>query len=94
MSSAGFWPGGVTAAEPIFYSYAYPEPDGFRSARVQPDAAKFDQDLGEFTLPYEKVRTAADPEAALTAFLQSTYDAAANLAKWDREALERLPVAP
>ena len=94
VSSAGFWPGGVTAAEPIFYSYAYPEPDGFRSARVQPDAAKFDQDLGEFTLPYEKVRTAADPEAALTAFLQSTYDAAANLAKWDREALERLPVAP
>jgi hypothetical protein len=94
VSSAGFWPGGVTAVEPIFYSYAYPEPDGFRAARVQPDAARFDETLGEFTLSYETVRTAADPEATLGAFLQSTYDAAANLAKWDREALERLPVAP
>ena len=94
VSSAGFWPGGVMAVEPIFYSYAYPEPDGFRAARVQPDAATFDESLGEFALPYAKVRTAADPEATLTAFLQSTYDAAANLAKWDREALERLPVAP
>jgi len=94
VSSAGFWPGGVTAADPIFYSYAYPEPDGFRKASVQPDAARFDKDLGEFILPYEMVRTASDPEAMLTAFLQSTYDAAANLAKWDREALEREPVAP
>jgi hypothetical protein len=94
VSSAGFWPGGVTAADPIFYSYAYPEPDGFRAARVQPDAATFDTTLGEFVLPYEKVRTAADPEATLAAFLQSTYDAAADLAKWDRLALEREPVAP
>jgi hypothetical protein len=94
VSSAGFWPGGVTAAEPIFYSYAYPEPDGFRQSPVQPNAARFDAELGEFVLPYEAVRRAPDPEAALTSFMQSTYDAAANLAKWDREALEREPVAP
>ncbi len=94
VSSAGFWPGGVTAAEPIFYSYAYPEPDGFRSAVITPGLARFDEALGEFVLPYEAVRTAADPDAALTSFLQSTYDAAANLAGWDRMALEREPVAP
>lgn len=94
VSSAGFWPGGVTAAEPIFYSYAYPEPDGFRSAIITPGLAGFDETLGEFVLPYEAVRTAADPELALTSFLQSTYNAAANLAGWDRKALEREPVAP
>jgi hypothetical protein len=93
-SSAGFWPGGVTAAEPIFYSYAYPEPDGFRGSVITPGLAKFDETLGEFVLPYKDVRAAADPEAVLTAFLQSTYDAAANLAGWDRPALEREPVAP
>jgi hypothetical protein len=93
-SSAGFWPGGVTAAEPIFYSYAYPEPEGFRASAISPGLARFDETLGEFVLPYEAVRTAADPEAELTAFLQSTYDAAANLAGWDRAALEREPVAP
>ena len=94
VSSAGFWPGGVTAAEPIFYSYAYPEPDGFRGSIITPGLARFDETLGEFVLPYEAVRTAADPESALTSFLQSTYDAAANLAGWDRAALEREPVAP
>ena len=94
VSSAGFWPGGVIAAEPIFYSYAYPEPKGFREASVVPDAAGFDTNLGEFTLPYEAVRKAADPAAELLGFLQSTYDAAADLAKWDRLALEREPVAP
>jgi hypothetical protein len=93
-SSAGFWPGGVTAAEPIFYSYAYPEPAGFREASVIPDAAGFNTDLGEFTLPYEAVRNTADPADELLGFLQSTYDAAANLQRWDREALEREPVAP
>ena len=93
-SSAGFWPGGATAAEPIFYSYAYPEPDGFRGSTIAPGLARFDETLGEFVLPYEAVRTAADPEAALMAFLQSTYDAAANLAGWDRASLERDPVAP
>ena len=94
VSSAGFWPGGVTAAEPIFYSYAYPEPDGFRAARVAPAAAAFDEALGEFVLPYEKVRRSAMPEAELMTFLQSSYDAAADLADWDRTALERETVAP
>ena len=93
-SSAGFWPGGVVAAEPIFYSYAYPEPEGFRAARVAPAAATFDEELGEFILPYERVRRSAIPEAELIAFLQSSYDAAANLAQWDRAALEREPLAP
>ena len=93
-SSAGFWPGGVTAAEPIFYSYAYPEPPGFREASVVPDAATFDTALGEFTLPYETVRRADDPASELMGFLQSTYDVAANLQHWDREALEREPVVP
>ena len=95
VSSAGFWPGSAaTAAEPIFYSYAYPEPDGFRAAAVRPDAARFDDTLGEFVLPYEAVRSSADPAATLTSFLQSTYDVAADLAHWDRAALEREPVAP
>ena len=94
VSSAGFWPGGVVAAEPIFYSYIYPEPKGYREAPVVPDAARFDTALGEFTLPYEAVRTSADPERELMGFLQSTYEAAADLAKWDRLALEREPVAP
>ncbi len=94
VSSAGFWPGGVTAAEPIFYSYAYPEPDGFRGSVTTPGLARFDEALGEFVLPYEAVRAAADPEAVLMAFLQSTYEAAASLAGWDRAAIEREPIAP
>ena len=94
VSSAGFWPGGVTAAEPIFYSYAYPEPAGFREAAVDPAEARFDQTLGEFTLAYATVRAAADPEAMLMRFLQSTYDRAAEFAKWNRPMLEREPVAP
>ena len=92
VSSAGFWPGGVNAAEPIFYSYAYPEPDGFRGSKA--GAGRFDSDLGEFTLPYAQVRSAPNPAAMLTDFLESTYAAAADLAKWDRSALEREPVAP
>jgi hypothetical protein len=94
VSSAGFWPGGVTAADPIFYSYAYPEPSGFRSAKVGPAAARFDDALGEFVLPYEEVRRSDAPEADLMAFLQSSYEAAAKLADWDRAALERDVVAP
>ena len=94
VSSAGFWPGGVTAADPIFYSYAYPEPQGFRTASVAPGAARFDETLGEFVLPYEEVRRSADPASTLTAFLQSSYDAAADLAHWDRDALEREVAAP
>jgi hypothetical protein len=88
VSSAGFWPGGGTIDYPAFYSYAYPEPDGFRATPVRPEAAFFSKDLGEFILPYDAVRTAAQPDEALLAFLQSTYEAAANAAKWDREALE------
>lgn len=94
VSSAGFWPGGATAAEPIFYSYAYPEPEGFRIAEVVPEAAKFDETLGEFVLSYEAVRTANHPETELMNFLQSSYDVAANLAGWERASLEREPVAP
>jgi hypothetical protein len=92
VSSAGFWPGGVVAADPIFYSYAYPAPDGFRDAKLE--HGSFDETLGEFALPYAKVRAAEDPQAMLLGFLQATYDAAADLARWDRAALEREPVAP
>lgn len=89
VSSAGFWPGGAGAGgAPFFYSYAYPAPGGFAAAPVTPEAARFDEALGEFVLPYEAVRTAADPDAALLAFLESTYAAAAGLAGWDRAALE------
>ena len=88
VSSAGFWPG-AGLGEPAFYAYAYPEPDGFRDHPVRPEAARYHGDLGEFVLPYEAVRTAPDPDAALLDFLQSTYEAAADLAGWDRDALER-----
>ena len=88
VSSAGFWPGGGTVLEPCFYAYAYPAPDGFSAAPVSPAGARFDAATGEFLLPYAQVRAAPDPDAALTAFLQSTYEAAADLAHWDRAALE------
>jgi len=94
VSSAGFWPGGGAIDYPAFYSYAYPEPAGFRTAKVQPDAAFFSEALGEFILPYDAVRTAAEPDKALLAFLQSTYEAAADAAKWDRDALECAPGRP
>jgi hypothetical protein len=87
-SSAGFWPGSGAIDYPAFYCYAYPEPAGFRTTRVRPDAAFFSEALGEFILPYDAVRTAPQPEQALLEFLQSTYEAAANAAKWDRDALE------
>jgi hypothetical protein len=88
VSSAGFWPGGGGVDEPSFYAYAYPVPDGFAAAPMAPPAARFDATLGEFLLPYEAVRTAPDPDAALLAFLQTTYEAAADRAGWDRAALE------
>jgi hypothetical protein len=88
VSSAGFWPGGGAIDYPAFYSYAYPEPKGFRTARVRPDAAFFSEALAEFILPYDSVRTAADPDGVLLDFLQSTYDAAAEAGAWDRAALE------
>ena len=93
LSSAGFWPG-RGLGYPAFYSYAYPAPEGFADAAIEPAEAFFDGDLGEFILPYEAVRTAADPDAKLLAFLQSTYDAAADLGKWDRAALECPPGQP
>ena len=88
VSSAGFWPGGGAIDYPAFYSYAYPAPEGFAAAKVAPNEAFWSKELGEFVLPYDAVRTAREPERALMAFLQSTYDAAADLAKWDRALLE------
>jgi hypothetical protein len=88
VHSAGFWPG-PGLGEAAFYAYAYPEPNGFRAHSVAPDAAYYHDTLGEFVLPYEAVRTATDPDATLRAFLQSTYEAAAEGADWNRSALER-----
>ena len=89
VSSCGFWPGGGPLPMPVFYAYAYPEPPGFAAARVRPAHASYNGDLHEFVLPYDAVRTAADPDEAQLAFLQSTYEAAADDAHWDRAALER-----
>ena len=88
VSSAGFWPGGCGVEEPCFYAYAYPAPTGFRDCQIEPNAAYFDDTLGEFLLPYRAVRLAEDPDALLLDFLRSTYGAAADLAAWDRAALE------
>jgi hypothetical protein len=88
VSSAGYWPGGP-GEEGTFYSYAYPEPPGFRDAPVRPAGASYDEALGEFVLPYELVRTADDPAAVLLEFLQSTYEAAATTGAWGRDLLER-----
>jgi hypothetical protein len=87
VSSCGYWPGG--SSEGSFYAYAYPAPTGFADWPVAPAAAFYDSSLGEFLLPYEAVRQADDPDATLLDFLQSTYEAAAVLASWDRAALER-----
>jgi hypothetical protein len=92
VTSGGFWAGGVTAAQPFFYSYIYPEPEGYRIAKVA--HGRFDETYGEFVLPYAEVRGSNHPVRMLGEFLQSTYDAAADLAKWDRDSLEREPVAP
>jgi len=90
VSSAGFWPGGGggPVEDAAFYSYAYPAPKGFAAAKVKPAAALWSKELGEFLLPYAAMRSAVDPDAALMDFLQSTYAAAADLAKWDRATLE------
>jgi hypothetical protein len=87
VSSLGFWPGNDSSPEAVYYSYAYPEPAGFSSARVQPAEASYNKQLREFLLPYQAVRTAANPDELLLQFAQSTYDAASTLAKWDREGL-------
>ncbi|MEP0869614.1 DUF5996 family protein [Trichocoleus desertorum AS-A10] len=88
VSSCGFWPGGGTVAEPIFYAYAYPGPEGFRDYVIQPAEAFYSPDLQEFVLPYAALQQATDPDAMLLAFFQTTYEAAADLAHWDRAALE------
>ena len=87
VSSCGFWPG-APGIEPLFYSYAYPEPPGYRETAIAPAQAAFDTKMGEFVLPYEAMRLSADPDSTLLAFLQSTYDSAANCGHWDRRALE------
>jgi hypothetical protein len=87
--SHGFWPGSGPVLEPAFYAYAVPEPNGLKSAAVRPDAAFYHQELGEFILPYEAVRLAPSPAAAIADFVESTYDRAATLAGWDRAALDR-----
>ena len=89
VSSCGFWPGGGPVDQPAFYAYAYPEPKGFPEYPVQPAEAFYHKEMREFLLPYEVVRTAKSPDQVLLTFLQSTYDAAANLGNWDRASLER-----
>src|SRR6185295_3556751 len=89
VSSCGFWPGGGPIPYAAFYSYAYPEPPGFAGAPVQPAGAFYSNDLHEFILPYDMVRQSPSPDDTLLQFLQTTYAAAANLAKWDRAGLER-----
>jgi hypothetical protein len=90
-ASVGFWPGSDAYPNAAFYAYAYPAPDQYAEAKVSPSAAEWNAGLGEFLLPYDAVRTAPDPDAALLAFCQSTYDAAADLAGWDRAALDCAP---
>ena len=90
-SSCGFWPGGESEPYPFFFSYAYPAPAGFAEAAVKPAAARYNRNLGEFVLPYDAVRESADPDSTLLDFLQSTYEAAADLGGWDRDALEMRP---
>jgi hypothetical protein len=89
VSSCGFWPGTPPVGYPAFYAYAYPEPPGFAAAPLRPDGAFYSSDFREFILPYDRVRESATPDQTLLQFLQSTYEAAANLGKWDRAALER-----
>jgi hypothetical protein len=88
LSSAGFW-AGSGYGEAAFYAYAYPEPDGFRNSVIKPPQAHFSEELGEFLLPYSAVRNSSDPGQTLYDFLQSTYEAAANLGAWDRKKLEK-----
>jgi hypothetical protein len=89
VSSCGFWPGNGGYGRAAFYVYAYPEPAGYGDTRLQTAEGFYDKNLGQFILPYDAVREAADPDALLLGFLQETYEAAAELAKWDRKALER-----
>ncbi|MGH7855585.1 MAG: DUF5996 family protein [Candidatus Binatia bacterium] len=90
VSSCGFWPGGGPIAYPAYYSYAYPEPEGFAETPIKPDSAFYSTDLREFILSYDEVRNAQSPDDTLLDFLQTTYEGAANLAKWHRASLEGL----
>ena len=94
VSSAGFWPGGDGVEYAAFYSYAYPEPAGFSTAKVEPATARYDETLGQFILPYDAVRAATDPDAMLRDFLQSTSEAAARNGEWERSRLECAPGRP
>jgi hypothetical protein len=89
VSSCGFWPGGGPVDEPSYYAYSYPEPQGFKDYPIQPTEAYYNTEMREFILPYESVRTSKAPDEVLLSFLQSTYEAAAILATWDRSVLER-----
>ena len=89
VSSCGFWPGGGPVNEPAFYAYAYPEPQGFKDYPVKPQEAFYHTGMGEFLLPYDVVRNAKSPDEVLLSFMQTTYEAAATCAKWERRALER-----
>jgi Family of unknown function (DUF5996) len=91
LSSCGFWPGGGPVAYPVFYAYAYPEPQGFSSAPMRLGSGAYDTALHEFILPYDAVRQAPSPDALVLQFLQDSYEAAANCGRWDRSALERAP---
>ena len=91
--SHGFWPGSGPVLEPAFYAYAVPQPDGLKEARVSPEQAFYHRELGEFILPYEAVRQAESPDAMIHAFIDSTYARAADLAHWDRKALDRAKAA-
>ena len=95
LTSAGFWPGALGAVEdPVYYAYAYPEPKGYSAEKVKPDAAFYHQNLREFILPYESVRTSTSPDDTLLDFLESAYEAGAKLLNWDRAALERSSPGP
>ncbi|MGC2133717.1 MAG: DUF5996 family protein, partial [Xanthobacteraceae bacterium] len=93
-SSCGYWPGNGGFGQAAFYVYAYPEPDGYGDTRLRTAGAVYNKDLGQFILPYDAVRQASDPDALLLGFLQETYAAAADLAQWDRKALERPVTGP
>jgi hypothetical protein len=91
VASCGFWPGADAMPYPVFYAYAYPKPAGYTTAKVRPAEARYDTSFGEFVLPYDEVRKARSGDAVLLEFLQSTYEAAADLAKWERPSLEQSP---
>jgi Family of unknown function (DUF5996) len=92
--SMGFWPGSENNPKAVFYAYALPPPDGYYQSGIEPEGAYYDEKLGEFVLEYDRVRTMPNPSQAILAFVQRTYEAAADLAKWDRDKLERVILEP